>query len=360
MTVVFSNSSNAIWRSIQEAIGTAGFVVADLRTLDKKQGSFRQVTSSAVRQDLVISAYKPTERLETRFKLREAIIDDVWHFVREHLDNVPIFVNRSDGDAEVVIERTKQMLHDRMIAFFVRRRIAVPISSSDFFSGLNERYSTRDGMYFLTDQISEYDRRRTTVSELRQLDLFVQDEASATQWIRQQLQSKPQTFQDLQPQFMQQLQAWAKHEKMIELKEILILNFLCYDGKGAVPSQIHCYLSTNFKPLRSRDKDDEILKAKAVDRWYVPNPGKDSDLQKLRTGAMLREFDEYRLSTQDRILQFRTEAVRVGFKHCYDEQDYQTIVDVARKLPEQVVQEDEKLLMYYDVATMRLGDTEED
>jgi len=53
---------------------------------------------------------------------------------------------------------------------------------------------------------------------------------------------------------------------------------------------------------------------------------------------------------------FRTEAVRAGFKHCYDEQDYQTIVDVAAKLPEKVIQEDEKLLMYYDVATMRLGE----
>ena len=215
-------------------------------------------------------------------------------------------------------------------------------------------------MYFLPDQVSHYDRERTTVSELRQLDLFVQDEASATQWVRQKLQSKPQTFQDLQPQFMQQLQAWAKHEKTIELKEILFLNFLRYDGRGAVPNQIHCYLSTNFKPLRNRDKDDEMLKAKAIDRWYVPDPGKDSDLQKLRTGAMLREFDEYRTSTQRRIRQFRTEAVRVGFKQCYDEQDYQTIVDVAQKLPEQVVQEDEKLLMYYDVATMRLGDPEED
>src|SRR5262249_53776372 len=30
MTVVFSNSSNAVWRAIQEALGTAGFVVADV------------------------------------------------------------------------------------------------------------------------------------------------------------------------------------------------------------------------------------------------------------------------------------------------------------------------------------------
>ena len=32
----------------------AGFVVADVRTLDKQQGSYRQVTSTAIKQDLVI------------------------------------------------------------------------------------------------------------------------------------------------------------------------------------------------------------------------------------------------------------------------------------------------------------------
>lgn len=360
ITVVFSNSRNVIWRSIQEAIGVAGFVVADVRTLDKQQGSFRQATSSAVKQDLVISAYKPTKALEERFALGSATIDDVWHFVREHLNNVPTFINDADDEADIIAERTPQMLHDRMIAFFVRRRVAVPISGQDFFTGLEERFPVRDGMYFLPDQTSEYDGRRVTVSELRQLELFVQDESSATQWVRQKLQDKPQTFQDLQPQFMQQIQAWSMHEKTVELKEILNLNFLCYDGDGAVPSQIHSYLSTNFKVLRNRDKDDGLLKAKALYRWYVPDTRKEGDLERLRTRAMLQEFDEYRVSTQRRMRQFRTEAVRVGFKHCYDEQDYRTIVEVARKLPEQVVQEDEKLLMYYDVATMRLGDAEGD
>lgn len=359
MTVVFSNSKNAIWRSIQEAIGIAGFVIADISMLDKRQGSFRQVTSSAVKQDLIISAYKPTEALETAFELGSATVDDAWRFISEHLSKIMIFLNRAGQDAEVIAERTPQMLYDRMVAFFVQHRLAVPISGSDFFAGLDQHYQKRDGMYFLSSQIPEYDRRRTTVSELRQLHLFVQDEASATQWIRQRLQSRPQTFQDLQPQFMQQIQAWAKHEKTIELKDILNLNFLCYDGDGAVPSQIHSYLSTNFKLLRNRDKDDGLLKAKALYRWYVPDTRKEGDLERLRTRAMLREFDEYRVSTQGRIRQFRTEAVRIGFKHCYDEQDYRTIVDVARKLPTQVVHEDEKLLMYYDVAMMRLGDTED-
>ena len=356
MTVVFSNSKNIIWRSIQEAIGRAGFVVADVRTLDKQQGSYRQVTSSAVKQDLVISAYKPTEALAGQFKLGTGTKEGVWAFVAEHLRNVPVLVGQTGSSAEVVTERTPQMLHDRMIAYFVQRGVGVPISGPEFFGGLDSRFLLRDGMYFQADQVAEYDKRRTTVSELLQHEMFVTDEASAVQWVRQQLQGKPQSFQDLQPKFMQQLQSWAKHELTIELKEILSLYLFHYDGEGPVPSQIHSYLSTNFKTLRNLDKDDPDLRAKAADRWYVPDPKKEGDLEKLRLRTLLREFDEYRTSTNRKIKQFRTEAVRAGFKHCYDEQDYQTIADVASKLPEKVIQEDEKLLMYYDVATMRLGE----
>ena len=280
----------------------------------------------------------------------------MWAFVTEHLRNVPVFVG-DGGQAEVVVERTPQMLHDRMVAFFVQRGVAVPISSPDFFAGLAQRFPERDGMVFLPDQVAEYDRKRTTVRELRQLSLFVNDEASAIQWVRQQLARKPQAFQDLQPQFMRELQAWAKHERTIELKEILEQNFLCYDGTGPVPSQIHSYLSSNFKHLRGRPKDDPELRAKAKDRWYVPDPNKQADLEKLRERALLREFEEYKAFKGRRLKVYRTEAVRAGFKAAYDAKDYQTIVAVARKLPEKVLQEDEKLPMYYDVAMMRLGES---
>jgi len=354
MTVVFSNNNNSVWRAIQEAIGTAGFVVADVRTLDKKQGTFNQVAGVTVKQDLIISAYKPTAELSKQFEIGTAGAESVWSFISEHLRNIPVFVGRA-GEADVIAERTPQMLHDRMIAFFVQRGVAVPISGPEFLSGLHARFPERDGMYFLPGQVTEFDRKRTAVSKLRQLSLFVSDEASAIHWIRQQLHDKPQSFQDLQPQFMQQLQSWAKHEKTIELKEILELNFFCYDGSGPVPSQIHRYLSTNFRAFRNLEKDDADLKAKAVDRWYVPDPNKEGDLIKLRLRTLLKEFEAYRNSTARTIKEFRTEAVRAGFKHCYDGGDYPTIVDVAAKLPEQVIQEDEKLLMYYDVATMRLG-----
>ena len=354
MTVVFSNSSNGIWRAIQEAMGAAGFVVADVRTLDKKQGSYRQVTSSAVKQDLVISAYKPTADLNEQFELGHSTPEAAWAFVAEHLGNLPVFVGHLD-EGEVLVERTAQMLLDRMIAFHVQRSASVPLSGPEFLQGLAARFPERDSMYFLADQVADYDKKRSKVTEVAQLDLFVFDEATATQWIRQQLLQKPQSIQDLRSPFMQQLHSWAKHERTIELIEILELNFVCYDGVGPVPSQIHSYLSSNFKDLRNLEKVDSLLKAKAVDRWYVPDPNKEGDLDIVRQRTMLKEFEAYRSSPESKIAEFRTEALRAGFKHCYDEQDYQTIVDVAAKLPEKVIQEDEKLLMYYDVATMRLG-----
>jgi hypothetical protein len=352
MTVVFSNASNAVWRAIQEAMGTAGFVVADVRTLDKQQGSFRQVTSSAVKQDLVISAYKPTEGLEQRFNLDAATPEAVWAFVTEHLGNVMRSPGGANG-AAVIAERTPQMLLDRMIAFFVQRRVAVPISGPDFLVGLAQRFPERDGMYFLPEQVAEYDRQRAKITELKQLELFVTDEASAIQWLRQRLQDKPQTLQDLTPVFIREIQAWAKHEQTVELREILGQNFLKYDGSGPVPSQIHSYLSTAYHNLRGLDKTNARLIEMARDRWYVPDPSRQAEREKLRDRELLKEFEEYRTSKK-KLKQFRTEAVRAGFKAAYDRQDYRTIVDVAGKLPESVLQEDEKLLMYYDVASMRV------
>ncbi len=353
MTVVFSNSKNSIWRAIQEALGTAGFVAADVRTLDKQQHSFNQAAGVSVKQDLIISAYKPSAHLQKAFKLGHATQEGAWAFISEHLSNVPIFVGRGD-EVERVAERSPQMLLDRMIAFHVLRGMGVPMDSKEFLEGLDQRYPERDGMYFLPDQVPEYDRKRARAEKLRQLELFVSDEASAIQWVRQQLMQKPQSFQDLQPQFMKELQAWAKHEQTVELHEILEQNFLLFKGDGPVPSQIHSYLSTQYKTLRGLEKDDPGLVEKAKSRWYVPDPGKAGDLEKLRERALLREFETYQASKK-KLKQFRTEAVRAGFKAAYDQSDYETIVSIAEKIPDSVLQEDEKLLMYYDVALMRLG-----
>ncbi len=352
ITVVFHNSRNAIWNAIQEAMLAAGFVVADVRTLDKQQGSYRQVTSTAVKQDLVISAYKPNGGLEDRFRLQAGTEDGAWDFVRSHLRRLPVFVG-AEGRAEVISERQSYLLFDRMVAFHVQRGVTVPLSANEFHAGLRQRFSERDGMFFLPEQVVEYDPRRLAAKELVQLDLFVRDEETAIQWLRQQLERKPQTFQEIHPQFTRELAGWLKHERMIDLSEFLAQNFLRYDGRGEVPGPIHAYLSTNFKELRNLPKDDYALRVKAQDRWYVPHPHKATDLAEIRIRGLLREFDEYRESPQRRLKLFRLEAVRAGFRRAWQAKDYATIVEVARKIPDNVLHEDPKLLMWYDQATTR-------
>ena len=355
MTVVFHNSRNAVWNAIQEAMLAAGFVVADVRTLDKQQGSYRQVTSTAVKQDLVISAYKPNGGLENRFSLAAGTEDGAWDFIRTHMRQLPIFVSKN-GQSEVIAERQSYLLFDRMVAFHVQRGVTVPLSAAEFFAGLEHRFPLRDGMYFLPDQAAEYDKKRMMVKEIIQLDFFVSDEATAIQWLKQQLTRKPQTFQDIHPQFLKELGGWQKHEKALELSELLEQNFLLYDGKGEVPSQIHSYLSSNFKDLRNLAKDDPTLEAKSKDRWYVPDPNKAGDLERLRERALMREFEEYRKSKQRRLKVFRLEAVRAGFRKAWQERDYATIIAVARKISETILQEDPKLLMWYDQALTRTGE----
>ncbi|MEO5366500.1 MAG: transposase [Magnetococcus sp. WYHC-3] len=361
MTVVFHNSRNAVWNAIQEAMLAAGFVVADVRTLDKQQGSYRQVTSTAVKQDLVISAYKPNGGLEQRFEITAGSEEGVWDFVRTHLRQLPVYVAKG-GEMEVIAERLGYFLFDRMVAFHVQRGVTVPLSSAEFLVGLTQRFAERDGMFFLQEQTAEYDKKRVTANSVKELVLdMVVDEASALQWLRQELKVRPQGYQEIQPRFMERTRAgWMKHEKMPELSEVLKLNFLVYNGQGDVPSQIHSYLSTNFKEMRNLPKDNPILRAKAKDRWFVPDPNQALQLEQMREKSLLKEFEEYRRlagsQPHKRLKLFRLEAVRAGFKKAWQEKDYPTIVAVAAKIPEAVLQEDAKLLMWYDQAVTRTED----
>jgi DNA modification methylase/DNA-directed RNA polymerase subunit RPC12/RpoP len=319
MTVVFHNSQNSVWNAIQEAILKAGFVIANVETLDKKKGTTKQLSySMAVKQDLVISAYKPKNAFVRKFLFEAGTEEGVWDFIREHLGKLPTIVE-SNGKLDVIPGRQNFLLYDNMVAFHIQKGATVPMGASDFYIGLKQRFPERDGMYFLPGQVSIYDSRRITQELNKQQSLFVLDEKTAIQWLHRQLAS-PRTYQEIQPEFLRELRQ-LKHEKMPELRDLLEENFL---------------------------QDD-------AGKWYVPDVNKQSDLEKLRDKKLLKEFDEYR-EGKGRLRVFRTEAVRSGFKHCWREKDYETIVNIGERLPENVVQEDPGILMYYDNALTRIGD----
>jgi len=321
MTIEFHNSQNSVWNAIQETLQRAGFVIADVRVLDKQRETFKQATSTAaVKQDLIISAYKPNGNLEAEFRLKAGTEEGAWEFVRYHLGKLPV-TNISNGSAIVNAERQSYLLFDRMVAFHIQRGVMVPISSPEFYAGLEQRFTRRDGMYFLPDQVGEYDRAMLASGKPVQMSLFVTDEKSAINWLRQQLDpasgGEPKTRGDLTNPFNQTMHR-AKHEAALELIEILEQNFL----------------------------EDENGK------WYVPDHNKASDLEKVRQRALLKEFNEY-ANTTGRLKQFRTEAVREGFKESFKNKDYATIIKVAERLPETVLREDPDLLMFYDSALLR-------
>jgi hypothetical protein len=68
----------------------------------------------------------------------------------------------------------------------------------------------------------------------------------------------------------------------------------------------------------------------------------------------MKEFQQC-LDTNGKLKIVRTEALRAGFKESWQKQDYVTIVQMAKRVPEAVIQEDHALLMYYDNALMRTG-----
>ncbi len=371
LTVEFHNSKNSVWNAIQDAIQQAGFVVADVRTLDKQQETYKQSIQKLVKQDLVISAYKPSEELESRFELEAGTEQGVWDFVQSHLKQIPVFVEK-DGQAEVIAERQDYLLYDRMVAFHIQKGVMIPLSAAEFYGGLEQRFEKRVTMYFLPEQAAEYDRKRHTVREFLQLDLLVTDEESAIQWIRQQLTRKPQTLQELTPKFMKEGQrSWAKHERLFELRELLEDNFPCYRGNEILPPQIVSWLkeSSTYREIMNGidaeqftdaglETDNLVLLGAAMDRWYVPNPERARDLELIRDQKLLREFEQYCQSKQRKLKQFRTEAIRAGFRKCWQErteEGYRTIVDIAHKIPETILQEDDKLFRFYNQAITRLG-----
>ena len=319
MTVEFHNSQNSVWNAIQESLQRSGFVIADVRTLDKQQSSFKQVTStSAVKQDLVISAYKPRDSFKRDFIARAGSEETAWSFVRQHLENLPIVVIKNEK-IELIAERQAFLLFDRMVAYHIMNGITVPLDASDFYKGLDEKFMKRDGMYFLADQVNEYDTARIVndVEDI-QFSLIVSNEKTAIAWLYQQL-AKPQTYAEIQPKFMQEIKTVDKYEAIPELAILLDDSFL-HDDKG---------------------------------KYYIPDRTKEADVAKLREKKLLKEFEGY-LETRGKLKLFRIEAIRVGFAKLWADKNYKLIVETADRLPEDIIQEDDKLLMYYDLSLGRV------
>ena len=316
MTVEFSNTNASVWNAIQQALLKAGFIVASVTSLNKGQGGMRSVTTTtAVKQDLAISCYKPSERMTNL----SSSIDSVWDFIDEHLKHLPTILVENNKCIQIV-ERDKRILYDRLISYYVQRGYPVPIDAVEFQKGLGERFVERDGMFFTAAQVSEYDEKKKAASEFVPMGLIVSNEADGIEWLRNRLRVHgPQTYQQIQPEWMQAINGLRKNDILPELKDLLYENFI----------------------------------EEADGKWRLPNVQDDVDKAALRTKALLKEFKIYVEVAQKpkaKLKEVRVEAVRAGFKQCYIDKDFQTIVMVGDKIPQNLLTEDEILLQFYDIA----------
>lgn len=324
MTVEFSNTSASVWNSIQSALQFAGFVIANVASLDKKQGSFNAVTSTtAVKQDLVITCYKPSKEFVAQFESLTDIKEGVWDFLQEHLEHLAVHVEK-DNKTTTVIERSPKILYDRLVSYYVQHGLPVPVNAKEFQDGLTERYIEKDGMYFTAIQAAEYEEKKKQAPEFVPMGIIVSDESNGIQWLKNQLRNNPKTYQEIQPEWMQAINGIRKGDILPELKQLLEENFIEIEGG----------------------------------KWRLPNMQDDVDKDAMRTKSLLREFKIYveaASKPKAKIKEARVEALRAGFKQCYIDKDFQTIVMVGDKIPQNLRDEDEVLLQFYEIALNKVG-----
>lgn len=323
LTIEFSNTSASVWNSIQNALQGVGFVVVNVAALDKKQGSFKAVTTTtAVKQDLVITCYKPTDELINKFEQSTDKSVNAMDFIEELLYHLPVHLEKNNSTT-AVIERSPKILYDRLISYYVQHGYAIPMDAQEFQKALRERFIERDGMFFTASQTVEYEAKKEKTNGVVPMALFISSEAEGIEWLKREL-TEPQTYQEILPNWMKDMVAPKKGDILPELTVILEENFI-------------------------KEEDG---------KWRKPDAEKAADLEILRGKKLMKEFNLYLEQASKpkakRMKDTRLEVLRYGFKECYKQKNYQAIVIVGDHIQESLLQEDEVLLQYYDIASMRV------
>lgn len=78
------------------------------------------------------------------------------------------------------------------------------MDAQEFQKQLRERFIERDGMFFTASQAIEYEQKKEKCSGFVPMALFISSEAEGIEWLKRELQN-PQTYSDLQPEWMKNM-----------------------------------------------------------------------------------------------------------------------------------------------------------
>lgn len=311
ITIEFHNSKASIWRIIQESLVKAGFVVAQVLTLDKQKGTTKQLSyAGAVKNDLIINAYKPTEFFRKSF-IQKSGLNMEYEFISMHLNKLPIERN---------IERTHQMLYSKLLAQYIQNGFEVRMDASDLYELLEDQFVERDGFWFIEDQIHEYEKKiklnnKILNTDLSQSILGISDEKTAIIWLLQFLHF-PKTYDEIHKEYLQNL--LTSQDKMPELKTILEENFTTEGGKYKLPSDLE-------RP----------------------------EIEEVRNKRLMKEFKEILEEAQKnkrKIKEVRKEAILHGLMKLYKEKDIDQIKLLGNRLDRKIIDSDDDISAIVDWA----------
>nr|HPR33283.1 hypothetical protein [Prolixibacteraceae bacterium] len=319
ITIVFHNSKSSVWVAIQEAITKAGFIISTVAVLDKKKGTTKQLSyQGAVKNDLVISAYKPSKQFEDRF-LKNAGEGLEIDFIHEFLHQQPI---------RPLLERTEKMLYSKMLSYYIQHGYEVRYDAKAFYQMLRQNFAEEDGYWFNANQINSYMEYKKKmklegIDDIKQgaMMMFVTDEKSALVWLHNFL-NEPKSFSDIHTAFTQL--ANIQGDEVPELREMLEQNFIAENGLFRRPQS---------------------------------EPEKNIVIEK-REKQLMRQFESLLIQAQTekkKIKTIRKEAVQLGFEQCYKEQRFQDILTLAGRLDKAILEENAELNEFVEAAEIRIS-----
>jgi DNA modification methylase len=320
ITVEFHNTKPSVWNAIQDALSKAGFIVAQVTVLDKKQGSFNQVGApGSVQNDLIINAYKQKREFHQKFLKKAGEFLEL-DFVEDHLEHLPVEPN---------IGRSEKMLFSKLLAHYVKDGYEIRLNSKQFYELLKENFKIIDGYWFKDDEISKYEEWKKAnglqaIEEIakKQLTLFINDEKSSIIWLYNFLET-PKTYNDLLTAYNQAIT--KIDDEVPELKELLDTNFIFENGMYRRP------LTDKERAEKEEKNEKELLKA----------------------------FDKIVLqarSNSKKIKSIRKEAIKIGFIRAYQEKRFEDILAVSKKLDKDILENSSEINDFVEIARVKVGE----
>jgi DNA modification methylase len=220
LSMVFSNSDDLVWQAIRDGAKNAGFDLSNTVALDKKQRSFKQVRGekgeeNVVGMDIIMNLHKRPRTqvaVQTIPDLDETVLNILRHHVETLLERIRLDSTRYSEALRTTNAFYNVVLHELMARKLSNRGVTLPYIDELCRSA----FKKIEGKWYLPSEEIRAER----------LNLEVEDEPSAIEWVRNQLAGRPMTLGELIPLWRQvTLRVGKRLEKT--LSQLLAENFWC-------------------------------------------------------------------------------------------------------------------------------------